>query len=141
MKNFNLYIALAAICAILLLFAIDFSSLFLNPFPETYLGHNEIRGIAVQHEQLLYTLNFKQENELVDLFNQTTFSTVEQKQQEVPFPKIIVYRFHQPEIEIGVGKLANDQLIFTAPTLKADGVFLDRSQGRLNELLSETYDP
>lgn len=128
--------------------------------PSRYISPNDVRGIAVQHDNLLYTLNFEQQNTLVDIFNRAIPITKEaaetRKAKEAPssdVQKIVIYRFNAPDIEITpVSFVSKSQsavqaqdkqrlnLVFLAPLWNDKG-FLEESVGdELHKFLSTTYD-
>jgi hypothetical protein len=109
---------------------------------------------------MLYTLNFDQQNALVDIFNRaipvTKESAESRKVNDAPkseVQKIVIYRFNAPDIEIipvtFVSKSqsavqAQDKqrlnLVFLAPLWNDKG-FLEESVGdELHKFLSTTYD-
>ena len=129
--------------------------------PARYISPNDVRGIAVEHNGLLYTLNFEQQNKLVDIFNRAIpLSKEAADTRKVPstktadVQKIIVYRFNAPDIEIiPVGNVSKSQniaqnkdtdrlnMIFSAPLWNDKG-FLEESVGdELHKFLATTYDP
>jgi hypothetical protein len=128
--------------------------------PSRYLSPNDVRGIAVEHNDMLYTLNFDQQNTLVDIFNRaipvTKESAETRKVKDAPpseVKKIVIYRFNAPDIEIiPVSFVSKSQsavqaqdkqrlnLVFLAPLWNNKG-FLEESVGdELHKFLSTTYD-
>lgn len=126
--------------------------------PSRYISPNDVRGIAVEHNGLLYTLNFEQQNELVDIFNRAiplSKESAESRKAATEKPsevqKIIVYRFDAPDVEIiPVGNVSKSQsvtqtkenlnMVFSAPLWNDKG-FLEESIGdELHKFLATTYD-
>ncbi len=110
--------------------------------PETYLKYNEIRGIAVQHHQLLYTLNFAQQNQLIDLLNHSVKITDFTGDIQKPdIEKIIIYRFRGAEdLVINPISYVDENLVYFIPEWNPNGYLMDISGGQLQTLLSQTYD-
>lgn len=144
MKNRTIYyLAGIALLTIGILFLFNLSSMFINPFPEHYIGHNRIKGMAIQHDGILFTLNFSQQNEAVDLINQavTTSATDSFKQQsQQDFQKLVIYRFNAPDITITPITMIDNSYIFSVPEFSENLLLKDTSQGRLKNVLSESYE-
>src|SRR4051812_45576271 len=97
-SRITLYMTLAVIAGfgvIMLMNAIT----MLGIAPAKYISPSEVRGMAVQHDKLLYTLNFEQQNALVEIFNRSipiSKADVESRKNEAPkasgISKIIIYR-------------------------------------------------
>ena len=128
------------------LFALKLTEIFsfsLAAPPQTYLDHNDVRGVAVVYRELPYTLNFEQQNSLIDLINRSTPVKEASKQEHTKpdITKIIVYRFGDtPDVLITPLTNVGNNLVFSAPQLYSDGALTDLSQGKLRELLSKTHD-
>lgn len=114
-----------------------------HPPRETYLKYNQIRGIEVGHNNLLYTLNFKQQNTLVKILNRSVkvVGLKPGKHQKPAIDKIIVYRFGLPDLVITPIAYIDDNLVFTVPEWDANGYLMELSDGNLRKLISQTYDP
>lgn len=128
--------------------------------PSRFISPNDVRGIAVEHNGLLYTLNFEQQNRLVDIFNraiplskESTETRKAQMEEHSEVKKIIVYRFNAPDVEIiPVGKVAKTQtiaqtkenahfsMVFSAPLWNDKGYIEESVGDELQEFLSTTYD-
>jgi hypothetical protein len=145
MNNRNLmYLTIMVLIAMGLLLVVNITTLFTMPKPERYIGYNDVRGMAIEHQKLLYTLNFDQQNDLIKYFNmalpinkdlQTVISS------SVDFSKLVIYRFNQPDLIITPIAYEDDNLIFKIPEWNEQGYLQDISQGSLKELISSTYDP
>lgn len=112
--------------------------------PQPYLKHYAIRGIAVKRSNLLYTLNFDQQNQLADILNLSVLIqtvTTEQKKQTPAISEIIVYQFNgQPDLSLVPIGYADKNLIYSMPSWNPNGYLMDVSEGKLQNLLSQTYD-
>jgi hypothetical protein len=130
--------------------------------PSRYISQNEVRGIAVEHNHLLYTLNFDQQNMLVDIFNRfipVTKEQFESRRTKLKNPpqidKIIVYRFNAPDVVLtlegfvtktssimgGENEVESSNLVFSAPEWEPKGFLEEAASDELDLLLLKTYDP
>ena len=136
------YMTALVLAAILVLFGFNLISMFWNPYPETYIAHNQIRGMATQYHGKLYTLNFDQQNEVIDLLNKAVAVTPDQQIEgtKPEIEKLIIYRFNSSDIDVTPISLVNDQYILSVPAWKKDGYLKDVSSGELVKVLSNTYD-
>lgn len=114
-----------------------------EPLTPDYIRRNHVRGMAVEHHQLLYTLNFQQQNDVLDMLNRALRITEIKREREQPdIEKIIIYQFDDlPDLTITPIAYVNDDLIFSVPEWNPNGYLMDISSGRLRQLLSQTYDP
>jgi len=126
--------------------------------PSKYIAPNDVKGMAVEHNGLLYTLNFSQQNRLVDVFNRATSVTPNDataRKLHVSHPpeitKIVIYRFNAPDIEvtpvaytIKKGTPPQQQkafnFVFSAPQWDAKNYFEEATPNELDTILSSTYD-
>jgi hypothetical protein len=115
-----------------------------QPSNQTYLKYNDVQGMAISHNRLLYTLNFKQQNTIIDLLNLAVPITEIKpgKRQPPNIEKLTIYQFQgQPPIVLTpIGYDASQNLIFSAPQWVQNGYLMDLSEGDLKNLLSQTYD-
>lgn len=110
---------------------------------QTYLKPYEIRGMAVKFDQMLYTLNFEQQNEVVDILNRSVrvVGVKPDKRAKPAIEKIYVYPFKDDVIEITpIAYVDNNNLVYSAPQWNNEGYLMEISNGKLHELLSQTYD-
>lgn len=134
----------------------------LGVIPSKYISPNDVSGIAVEHEGKLFTLNFAQQNELVDIFNRSKAISKEnfekrKIQKELPnFNKIIVYTFNEKNIEVKpIGYVSNStsntqnqntqissnlSMVYSAPDWNKDGFLEESSSNEMLSLLQSTYD-
>lgn len=143
-----------------IILAMNFAAL-LGIVPSRYISANDVRGMAVEHNGKLYTLNFDQQNELVDIFNRAIPVDKEvaearklttSKMPEVS--KIIIYRFNDPDIEITpigfVNKTSSaiktatpdyPNIVFSAPQWNPKGLLEEATSDEMQKVLLTTYDP
>lgn len=124
-----------------------------------YISPSDVRGMAVQHNNVLYTLNFEQQNTLVEIFNRAipiskedTASRDKNTPKTPNVSKIIIYRFNSPDIEIepisfvskkySVDGISSERynLVFSAPAWNPKGFLEEAAQDQMETLLSQTYD-
>lgn len=130
--------------------------------PSKYISPNDVQGMAVEHNNLLYTLNFEQQNALVDIFNRAipvTQESIDARNAKLNTPpeiqKIIIYRFSGPAIEIkpiayiakSTSALDRSQsdfranLVFSAPAWNPHGLLEEAASDEMHHILHNTYDP
>lgn len=111
---------------------------------EPYIEYNKVRGIAVEHKEKLYTLNFKQQNDLIYILNNSihVLGVKPDKREKPQISKIIVYQFEgKPDLLITPVAYINQNLVYSAPSWSADGYLMEVSEGELQRLLAQTFDP
>jgi hypothetical protein len=140
-----LYLTLLVLFGMAILFAINMTSILTGqPENQTYLKFNDVRGIAVAHNQLLYTLNFEQQNRIIDILNRAVrvVGVKPGKRQRPTIEKIVVYQFdNKPDLIINPIAYVDQNLVFSIPQLEKDSYLMELSEGDLQQLLSQTYDP
>ncbi|MEI8365319.1 MAG: hypothetical protein WCF65_02780 [Parachlamydiaceae bacterium] len=126
----------------------------LGVIPSRYISPNDVRGIAVEHNKMLYTLNFEQQNALVEILNRTvpvgkelvTAQSVT-PQKPVDIQRIVIYRFNAPDIEaIPVAYVSKSgpehtNLVFSIPACNSNGLLEESTSNEIQQLLITTYDP
>lgn len=133
-------VVLTAIFVLLLMNAVQ----FLLPPNEGRLSLRDIRGMAIEHNRTLYTLNLEQQMELAAIVNAaspTSFKNVSGENSPKNIQTIYVYRFNDmPTLEIVPIGYVDNNLVFTVPDWSLKGELVESSQGKLKELLSHSYD-
>ncbi len=145
MDNRTLLIMTACVfAAIALLFAINLKTLVTGqPINQTYLKYNDIRGMAVGKNQLLYTLDFQQQNSVADFLNRAVrvVGVKPGKRQKPDIDQIVIYQFNgKPDIVLTPVAYVDGNLVFTAPAWVDQGYLMEISSGDLQKLLSQSYD-
>jgi hypothetical protein len=143
MKNWILIIAV--ICLIGLI-ALNYATKLIpsSSTKPSYINRNDVLGMAVEYKQLPYTLNFKEQNAVINFLNESQpheKSLYEPDPTAFPFTRLIIYRFNGPEIQIIPIALPHQDLVFAASAWDRDRYFHDVSKGELFHLLNTTYDP
>lgn len=156
-SRITLYMTLAVVLGIIIILGINIADAF-GITPSKYISPNEVRGSAIEHHNTLYTLNFNQQNTLIEALNQSVPISV--KEQELrkeatsfDFDKIIIYRFDAPDIEIypiafvskgysvqSQNLLNQPHFIYSAPIWNPQGLMENVSLIDLKALFAETYD-
>lgn len=132
--------SLVVACMAALLF-INLIPIFWPSKAEKYLSLKDVRGIDIEHHQIPYTLNFEQQNGLIEMLNMSIpIGFTIKKENELNIEKITIYRFGKPDLTIIPYGYEKDNLIFSIPDWNPDGLMQDISQGKLKQLLSKTYD-
>lgn len=134
---------------------------FFGVIPSRYLSPNDVRGVAVEHNNKLYTLNFDQQNELVDRLNRSIpvgKKLVEKRKINVDHPpevqKIIIYRFNASDLELipvayvskSTSIMQDDSqnkisLVYSVPEWNENGLLEESTGDELAKLLYSTYGP
>lgn len=145
MSNRTLFFLTAlVICAMIALLAINMTSILTGQPPnQQYFKYNDVRGMAISHNQLLYTLNFKEQNSVIDIINRAVpiHEIKEGKREPSNIEKLIVYRFeNKPDIALTPIGSVDGNLVFSAPQLESDGFLMELSDGDLRKMLSQLYD-
>lgn len=141
-KNAICYLTITASIGIVSLCLILMLSLFQNT-ESGFLIPNEIKGSAIEHEGLLYTLNFKQQNSVIFIINAAEPLEKSDQPKAPGFPafftKLIFYRFQMPNIEIIPHGYEEENLIFST-SLWNNKLMREKSNGKLKKILDESYD-
>jgi hypothetical protein len=137
------FLTVIVLAAMGLILALNLSNLFLPLPAQRYLSFNDVKGIALDYKGQSYTLNFEQQNDLIDHVNR--FLAVGKQKQPDPnaridFGSITVYLFNAPNIILKPIGLEKENLIFLVPEWNQSGYLLDVSNGALKELIDETFD-
>jgi hypothetical protein len=129
---------------IAILFAINLDSILTgSPINQTYIKHNSVRGMAVGRNQMLYTLNFEQQNKVTNILNRSVrvVGVKPGKRQKPDIDQIVIYQFDKkPDIILSPIAYVDDNLVFTAPACVDQGYLMELSNGDLQKLLAESYD-
>ena len=134
----------AVVAGIFILLAMNLSTHLQITGPhEVFIKPGEVKGSSVEHKGKLFTLNFNQQNNLIDYLNTAVpvkKSDYENAVNKTEISKIILVRFNAPDIEITPIGLEGKNLVFSAPTWNNSSYLMDLSGGQLVPLLESTYD-
>lgn len=156
----TLYMTVAVLACFAIILMMN-AAAFLGITPSRYISPNDVRGIATEHHHKLYTLNFAQQNALIEIFNRSFpvgKEMVEARKVTLSNPpeveKIIIYRFNAPDLEVlpiayvskSTSVLEKNEsqktsLVFSVPEWNANGLLEESTSDELNKLLISTYGP
>lgn len=137
------FLTTIVIVGMVVLFALNMTSLLTGQPPnQNYLKFNDVRGIAISNNQMLYTLNFQQQNQVIEILNAAVaINTIEGKRNPPNIDKLVIYQFEgQPDIILTPIGYVEKNMIFGAPQWVPNGYLKEISEGALQQLLSQTYD-
>lgn len=130
--------------AMFVLFAVNLTDILKRQPPDqTFLKYNDIQGIAVKRNELLYTLNFNQQNKVIEILNFAVPVTEIKsgKREPANIRELVIYPLEgKPEIVLTAIAYVDNDLIFSAPAWVPNGYLMELSEGNLKTLLSQTYD-
>lgn len=115
-----------------------------EPEGETYLKYNQVRGMAVTYHKLPYTLNFKEQNQAIDMINRSVrvVGVKPGKRQKPEIDNIIIYQFDgKPDLILYPVAYIDKNLVFSVPQWDTKDYFMELSEGDLHHLITQTYDP
>lgn len=138
------YLTSLVIAGMIVLLSLNLTSIFSGKARnQTYLRYNEVRGMAVKHNNLLYTLNFDQQNQVIDILNHSVrvLGVKPGKRQPPKIETMIVYQFDdKADLVINPIAYVDGNLVFSVPQWASEGYFMEVSDGALQTLLSQSYD-
>ena len=160
-KRLTLTMTLAVLAGFGILLMMNVAALF-GVLPARFISPNDVRGMAIEHNRKLYTLNFDQQNGMVEIFNRLIPVSEEMiaKRTVVPkkpleIQKITIYRFNQPDIEILPIAFVSKSLsvtskeeetdtiscVFSVPAWNPNGLLEESATDSAYKILINTYDP
>jgi hypothetical protein len=137
------FLTFAMLVGMAIILMLNFSALLTPPKNERYLSYNGVRGMAVEHNRLLWTLNFEQQNQVIDFLNRCLpigKNTSHLEKRPLSIDRLVIYRFNAPDLFVTPVGYDGDNLIFQAQEWNPSGYLLDVSGGLFNTLLTQTYD-
>ena len=145
MSNRNLVLgAILLIVGMLILFTFDFKAILSGePLNQKYLKFNDVQSIAIEHNQLLYTLNFDQQNQVINILNESIpIEEIKSDKRVLPnITKIVIYSLKgKPEIVLTPIAYVDNDLIYSAPDWAPNGFLMEVSEGALRNIFSQAYD-
>lgn len=155
----TLIMTIAVLCGFGIILAMNMAAM-VGIVPSKYISPNDVRGMAVEHKGKLFTLNFQQQNELVDIFNRSIpieKKAIDGRTTSGPSPevtKIVIYRFGASDIEItpityvtksssAIRKASQQDhvsLVFSAPEWNKTGYLEEAAADEMHKVLLTTYD-
>jgi hypothetical protein len=132
------------IAGMLVLFGLNVTNILTGQPPnQKYLKYNDIQGMAIGRNRVLYTLNFQQQNQVIEILNSAVpITEIKSGKRNPPnIDKLVIYPLQgKPEIVLTPIAYVDNNLIFSAPDWVAHGYLMELSDGDLKNLLSKTYD-
>lgn len=104
----------------------------------------DLKGSAVFHKNLPFTLNFEQQKVLVEFLNRAAKvkkSDFPELSKEFAYDKIVLYRFDGGNLELFPVAIREKNIAFNIPKLSEDSYFLEMSGGQLSNVLNGAFDP
>lgn len=137
------YLMVLAFLAMMVLLVGNAVNLFQTPRIDAHISPYDVRGMAIFHKATPYTLNFTQENECVSALNRgIPIGTLRKNQNEsLPFEKLVIYRFKQPDIALQLADFSDLSLIFQVKDWNPDGYIVEVSGGDMWSTLSKAFGP
>jgi hypothetical protein len=139
------FMTIIVLAAMAILLGINLTSILTGkPEKQTYLKYNDVRGMAVGYNHLLYTLNFAQQKQVISILNRSVkvMGVKPGKRERPAIEKMEIYLFEKrPTITITPIAYIDNNLVFTTPEWSEDGYLMEVSNGALKKLLTESYDP
>lgn len=141
-KSLNIF-TVVIICCILVLLIVNYMPTTVKAVEDPFLTNNGVKGVEIFHDNLPYTLNFDQQNFLIDVLNRSERigdELIKKDVTQIPFTKIIVYQFEKPSVILTPVTLVEKNLIFAVPDWNPNGYIKENSGGDLLKMLSLTFD-
>ncbi|MBA3720999.1 MAG: hypothetical protein H0W88_01190 [Parachlamydiaceae bacterium] len=138
------YLTALVILGIIVLFAVNFNAILKGQTaPQIYLKYNEVKGVGIKYKGKVYTLNFDQQNKVVDYLNLSipikNITTGLREPSDIE--NIIIYQFdNKPDLTLTPVTYLNHQLVYSMPEWNSQENLIEQSNGKLQKLISETYD-
>ncbi len=141
MNNTTLtYLLIVGVIGMAAIMVLNFTGVSQSPFTENYLSPNDVRGIDVAHGGKLWTLNFEQQNKLVNILNKSTAIEGHFNPDKFEVDRVIIYLFNKPDLIVTPLQLVNKALVFSVPEWNSKGYLKESQPGQMLQLLSDTYD-
>lgn len=157
--NLTYLMTFAVLAAVAVLMMMNAASFF-GVAPSRYISPNDVRGMAVEHDNNLYTLNFEQQKEFLEILNRSIpvgKELVDKRKVQIEHApevqKIIIYRFNASDLEMiptafvskSTSVMPNAaekiSLVYSVPEWDKNGLFEESTTDDLIKLLSSTYGP
>lgn len=108
------------------------------------ISHNGVRGSAIVVNQIPYTLNFAQQNNVIDALDHAVAvskDTVSAESERPFFQKLIFYRFNQPDLVVQPIEQRRTALLLDIPEWSTTHYYLDASSEELTTTLKGAFGP
>ena len=109
----------------------------------SYIRISDVKGIAIEHNGKLHTLNFSQQAHVVEYLN-TAVAVNKQDYPKIspdlPVTKIIIYRFSGTDLVITPIAFKELNMVFSAPEWDSSAYLMELSGGELLTVFKNSYD-
>lgn len=140
-KTLILFSAIVVVC-IAILFGLNMGNIIKSSPPARFIEQKDVKGVAVERKDKLYTLSLNQQTRAIDYLNQSlpVGKEIRISNKDAGFSKLIIYRFEGKDITLTAVGLKDYDIIFQAPEWNPEGYLEDISFGSFHEMILETYD-
>lgn len=160
-RRITIIMTIAVLSGFMIIVLVNIASM-IGFIPSKFISPNDVKGVAVEHNGELYTLNFAQQNQLIDVINRSFVVTQEDvDNRKIHFSsapeidKIIIYRFNESNVQIEITPIAyvnkkvnvlvhnpleDVNIVFSAPLLSHTGFLEESSEDEIYKMLKTTYD-
>jgi hypothetical protein len=136
-----IWLATFCIASIAFLFFINSLSMIWSQPNEKFLSYNGVRGMAITHNDTLYTLNFEQQNTVIAQLNLSNpFETQDNLLQSPPFTNLIVYLFNEPDVVLTPLGYNHESLVFSAPQWNKGRPLIVPDNHLFKQILETSYE-
>lgn len=141
-RSLNIFTVIIVACIFILL-AVNYLPSFATRIKDPFLTNNGVEGVEVFHATLPYTLNFDQQNYLIDVINNSERigkELIKKDTSQIPFTKILIYQFNKPAVTLTPINVVDKNIVFEVPEWNPNGYIQEKSAGELLKMLSNTFD-
>lgn len=149
-----IYLIIAVIACIAVLIGMNVAGAF-GLMPAKYVTPNEVKGVSIEHNDKMYTLNFEQQRKVVDILNRTIKVNPEEAQKvnhtlPIEVTKIVLYKFNGDDVNVQiVGYIGNDSknptdrivtMVFSIPQWNKSSLLEESFPNEMLKVLSTSFD-
>lgn len=134
---------IAMIGAVAALFLINYGVVFQEAVTPPLIAKKEVRGVSIEHKGKVYTLNFDQQNAVIEVFNNALKvgpeSYFPKDKKSFEFTRVLVHRFDKPDLEMTPYGYTAGELLYRIPALYSEGLFEEAGPRPITPILKEAY--
>lgn len=123
--------------------------------PAKYISANDVKGVAIEHDDKMVTLNFEQQNAVIEILNRTILVSPEEAKKiihtdPIPVSKIVIYRFKGDDVEVKIvgylgknSKIESERMItmvFSVPQWNKSSLIEESFPNEMLKVLSKAYE-
>lgn len=136
MRKGLLIVAITGVCLLLASTALRVALVVTTSQPALRLSPHHVAGIDLVVNDIPYTLNFDQQEKVIDALNTAIVIENEPANKETPFDRLVVHRFSQSPLVFSPIGMAGKELVLT----DNEGLLLrDSSAGELVDILNGAH--